>query len=346
MLVDQMRAFEGQLDAQINNAAQYYLTPSSSSSSVPSPDVPLPAVTPAPATAPAPIVTSGEYSQPSGSVQGWASTSQGSQAPSPVVHQAPSTGYQYAEPTQQPPIISATPSLERRTSQPMLFASVQPASQPQPQPYAYDIPMYGGVESDTQTPVASTSQDQMQYQAYSAPPPAQEYQYYHSHPTEAAHHWGTAPSHPGGDTLMYPPENSSYEVGNVDSGNVPQHHQYPTPPISSEYHQYQPTQTHSHGHAHAHAHVHSYPQTPISATPQSQYHPQYYQQPMVAHHPPPPTPSALYPAAAQSGVLPVHSEAPYSLQDAWTSFMQHELPSRGGPNPGPGAGGIQVSQNR
>lgn len=338
MLVDQMRSFEGQLDVQITNAAQYYLTPSSSSSSVPSPDVPLPAMTPAlSATQAAPIAAPApEFSQPSSSVQGWASQAT-SQATSPVVQQTPSTGYQYHETTQQPVAMPTPPSVERRDSQPMLFVNTEPTQQPESQPYAYDMPMYGGVEGNTQTPMASASQNQMQYQQEYSAQPSQEYQYYHSHSAPSTHHWGIAPSHTGGDTLMYPAEANSYEVGNMDpaSGNVAQHHQYPTPPTPG-YHQYQPTQTHAHVHSHSHSHVHSHPHTPISTT-QPQYLPQYHQQTMVAH-PPPQTPSALYPTQAQSGVLPVHAGAPYSLQDAWTSFMQHELPSR--------PSGVSASQNR
>ncbi|KAK7689296.1 hypothetical protein QCA50_007109 [Cerrena zonata] len=223
MLVDQMGVFEDQLEVQINNATYSCLTPPGSHFSVHSPGVPRPAVTHASAIDP--VVTSAELSQPSGLVQGWASsTSQDSQASSPFVYQVPSTGYQYVEPSQQPPITSETSSLKYWTSQPTLFPSMQPASQPQPQSYAYDILTYN---------YNPQSQDLMQYQGYPVPPPAQGYDYYHSHPTEATRHRGTASVHPGGNTSMYPPKDSSYEVENADSATAPQHHQYPTPLISS-----------------------------------------------------------------------------------------------------------------
>ncbi|CAL1710217.1 unnamed protein product [Somion occarium] len=301
MLVDQMRSFEGQLEVQISNAAQYYLTPSSSASSVASPETVLP-------TSRAPTA---EY--PGDAAHGWHTAERTAHPPQP-----PPDIYHYAEPNQQ-----ALVPPQQHTSQPMFLAD----NHPQPQPVMHTMPMYGGAESNI-IPLASSSQEQLQYPEFSmsiSRSASQEYQHFDQPAQPYSQTWMT-PSHSQSDELLpvYPTEGAAYELGAINTSQLPASQYQP-------HHITTPTHSESLG-PHGHYQYQVPPPSQSSSQP-PQYYPQYHQ-PMVSPPAPAPTENIMHHQhqhhqQPSAGVLPVHSGVPYSLQDAWTSFMQQELPRPG-----------------
>ncbi|KAI0356832.1 hypothetical protein OH77DRAFT_1588729 [Trametes cingulata] len=325
-LVDELRTFEGELEAQINQTNAYYAHPPVVPSQQPT------HLEPPYGGHPQHAIQQQQHQQPQQHQQHPRQHQQHQQHPQhyqPPPQQQP-YDIQYQAQVQQHDVVSPTGShtqqeypaqyiqqhqqpypmhppetLSRRASyHQSQTAAAQPVPQPhtmpQPQAIAHTgdpqhIPMYGGFSRDT-------SQDY--YNAYEAPVASSQ------HAEQSAY--------------AVPAQHSELWNVNVTHEPSPEHHPYTAAPVyhqqldehipsHAQYNQHPPQPAASHAQPQQHAHPHAHPrQTPSHVAQGQQY---AYTQQVQQMVPPPPPP-----------LIHVHTGG-YSLQETWTSFIQQELPA-------------------
>ncbi|OJT03642.1 hypothetical protein TRAPUB_5670 [Trametes pubescens] len=336
-LVDELRTFEGQLDAQINQGNVYYAQAQNTQPVHPG----------------HPVQPMQEYvghsqhvqqppQQPQHQYTEHYQVSHQHDSVSPTVphvqHEYP-VQYTQAQP-QQYPIHHAEP-LSRRSSYHALAAAVDPVPLSHPQQQAslhaddaHNIPMYAGF---------SRAPSQQEYDAYGRPVassahPAEPSAY--SVPVQRSELWSVTappPTEPSPEPHPHSQQQHHYAQPHMYRQNVEEHvsphaqygqhvppqHQ-PQHQPHSQPHPHQPQHAHPHQqHQHPVAHTHSHPH--VQEHVQPHVHPaqtrdhyaqgQQYAYTQVQQMVPPPPPP----------LINVHTGG-YSLQETWTSFIQQELP--------------------
>ncbi|EIW53168.1 uncharacterized protein TRAVEDRAFT_39946 [Trametes versicolor FP-101664 SS1] len=328
-LVDELRTFEGQLDAQINQGNVYYAHAQGAQEM----HQPVHPIQPTQEY----VGHSQHVQQPPPQMQ--QQYAEHYQAPHQHDSVSPSVAHvqheypvQYTQAqTQQYPLHHAEP-LSRRSSYHSLATPIEPAplsrAQQQIAPHTsdpHDIPMYGGF---------SRAPSQQHYDAYGRPVPSS------SHPAEPSAYsvpvqrselWSVTAPPPNEPSPEPHPHQQQHQYAQPHMYQQMEEHVSPHAPYSQ--HVPPPHQQHSHPHPHAHqqhqhpaAHPQSHPHPHAQEHVQAHVHPsqtrdQYAQGQQYAYTqvqqmvPPPPPP-----------LINVHTGG-YSLQETWTSFIQQELPA-------------------
>ncbi|GJE93089.1 fungal-specific transcription factor domain-containing protein [Phanerochaete sordida] len=316
MLVDDMRAFDGQLDAQIHDAQQQAQQQ-------------YPAVEP-PHLADAKAGRAYVEASPAQEYE-----------PRVVGYQAPEEpDWRWQQEVQSSPASA-------RSQQVMYEAVYHSPHQPQqhfsdhqhpadPHSEGYAVPVYGGVDGGATT----TARAPADYSA-TAPPSAPAY-ILDPQQQQAQHGQYWQPSAPADPYYAQPA--AYHDPGNSPYLHSPAHGR--PPPLHAQSAEYAAAQLSQYP---AHRPVHHSPHHSSHQLQQSAYahqpshlpphHPQQIQQPPQSHelaYPAPHAHQATHSPHAQQTprVLSVHSGT-YSLQETWTSFMQHELPTPTHPPPPP-----------
>ncbi|KAH8080733.1 fungal-specific transcription factor domain-containing protein [Cristinia sonorae] len=348
MLVDQMKAFEGQLDAQISNSEQRYTWMVVESQPAPEP-VSTSQVTPASSSS-----REASYSSPPASQEYPAGDYQPPPPPQRLDQPSYASG---AAAWSWPPSVNNDNSSVPPASMPsgMAYASQSPSqpqlhshhtsslhhahyqhSQPSPiEPQGqlhFSAPVvYSAYEDDGSNTMQGQERgddgeermnhvayQQLQYPGPTTQPPSLGY----AHPpaTQDPHIWNMTPQSAEVD---YSYHNMSYQEQHSPIS------QDPSPPPMDQ-HAYSQS-SHSHQPHHHNPHPHH-----------RHHHHQQHQRGIPLGFPPPP-PASLHPPQHQQRsasqqqqsqtAFPQHGGAVYSLSETWTTFMQQELPAPGSDMP-------------